>query len=187
MRKFLFFLFTSIIIQTAQAQITPFANTDDLEVIDTGNISSEDRHSRRDPSDFYNSIYIGYFGDNTFFGINYERFFMLNQRLMLAGKIGFAYNERWSARRDRLAGKRKGLVTIPHYLTVNFRTKKNFLETGLGGLLVDNRYVPMFIAGYRVHPLKAGRFNFRINLAYPLTDELSVFYFPIGLSSGIVF
>lgn len=41
MRKFLFLLFASAIIQSVQAQITPLVTIDDLEVIDTGNITRE--------------------------------------------------------------------------------------------------------------------------------------------------
>lgn len=137
--------------------------------------------------DLHNSIYIGYLGDNTFFGLNYERFFILNDRLMLAGKIGLAYNGRWSAGRSRAADANKKLFPVPHYVTINSRSRKNFFETGLGGLAIDSRYVALVIAGYRVHPVKKGRLNFRNNMAYPVNGNFSFLYFPFGLSSGIVF
>lgn len=140
-----------------------------------------------------NNINLNLFGDASVFSVNYERLFISHRKFILAGKVGAGYSQSLD-----LPSKSAALLSTPLHITgnVNVYGKKHFLEFGFGGTLLfyenmkfwDYSIFPLI--GYRLQPLKSGKFTIRIFVSYPLTDKIDAhnyWFSPVGLSLGFCF
>ena len=144
-----------------------------------------------------NNVYVNLFGDASLISINYERLYFVSGKVFLAGKLGLGTNDESDLTSSVDSDEYEGLTTIPHHITANFGRKRSLFEFGLGGTIITgnipNHYFLYSIIGYRLHPLKSKKMNFRIYSHIPISKIEWVWFFPnpgfvyspIGLSAGI--
>ncbi|MEZ4826274.1 MAG: hypothetical protein R3C61_08265 [Bacteroidia bacterium] len=139
-----------------------------------------------------NSISLNMLGDASAFSIQYERLFTVTSNLFLSGKLGLGYNEEFIFCFFSPCTPEKYL-TLPHHITGNIGSGRNFFEFGFGGtILYGNTTEPYFfypMAGYRLIPLSKNKLNFRILLQVPVTgfNGHDILFSPIDLSLGFCF
>jgi hypothetical protein len=141
-----------------------------------------------------NNIYINLLGDASIISINYERRFYVTPTYFLIGKIGYGYNEEFDLCVLGTCASFEKYPTIPHHISVNIGKRRHYLEVGIGGTYIggkaDEKYIIYPIAGYRLHPLRKNKINFRIYGEYPLSGDLlreEILFIPIGFSMGLSF
>ena len=85
-------------------------------------------------------------------------------------------------------------MIIPHHITGNLGKGKHLFEFGVGASIIlgntNQNYLLYPIVGYRIHPLKSNKLNFRVNLSIPYTAigyTEDIMFSPFGLSAGIIF
>lgn len=140
-----------------------------------------------------NGINISLSGDASIFSINYERQFLVRPTFILSSKLGLGYNKELRFCIFSSCTPERTYLTIPHHITGNIGKGIHFFEFGLGGTIIKGNttqpYLFYPIIGYRILPLKPGKFSFRIFGQLPfsglLTDDIS--FFPFGLSFGASF
>lgn len=150
-----------------------------------------------------NNIYLSTLGaDLTVVAINYERLFLMRSKFFLTVELGIGYNKQvdiWES------GQKPNYLTFPHHLTMNVGKRKSFFEYGIGGTLFlgedlpENKlgetvYYDIYpIIGYRLHPLKSKKVNFRVFASFPPSfiisewETLTFWWFPLGVGLGIGF
>lgn len=137
------------------------------------------------------SISLNILGDASIVSLNFESLFLVKEKSFFTGKIGIGYNVVIST--QFFIPIMTPLATIPHHITYNYGRQKHFLELGAGGTLFmhggTGNYIAYPIIGYRLQPLEASRWNFRIYGQFPLIDftEKDVVAYPFGLSAGFCF
>ncbi len=144
-----------------------------------------------------NNVYVNLYGDASLISINYERLYFVSSKVFLAGKLGLGSNEESDLTSSVAPEEAESFTTIPHHFTANFGRKRSSLEFGLGGTIITgkipNHYFMYSIIGYRLHPLKSKKMNFRIYGQIPISKfewagffpNPGFYYSPIGLSAGI--
>lgn len=138
---------------------------------------------------YNNNLYLSLLGDGSLFALNYERFFEIKSNLFLAGKIGIGHNEEFRICIGPCSPSEK-FLTIPHQVTANFGSRKNFFEVGLGGTVITGEtkenYFLYPIISFRRESLKPKRFNLRIFASVPFTglDTRDILFWPVGISFG---
>jgi hypothetical protein len=139
-----------------------------------------------------NNVYVNLLGDASWISINYERRFFVRPTYFLTGKIGYGYNEEFQiCIWDNLCSSNHQYITIPHHISVNVGKGRHYLETGIGGTLImghtSQNYLLYPIVGYRLHPLRKNKINFRIYGQVPFTGLITedIIFFPFGLSVGL--
>jgi hypothetical protein len=134
-------------------------------------------------------VNINLLGASSLISLNFERMFLINSKLLLACQIGVGYNEEFQLFDKSPAEK---YVIVPHHVTACIGKKKQFIEFGIFGAVVSGKteyhYLLGPVAGYRIHPLRSDRINFRIYGNIPVigfeTEIIAVWF---GLSLGIAF
>lgn len=141
-----------------------------------------------------NNVAVNICGDASLISFHYERIFLVNPNLFLAGKLGVGFDE--PTIRYLLGYStppENYFITIPHHITCNFGKRKHFFEIGLGGSLVweasTRNYLLYPVVGYRLQPLKTNAVNLRIYGTLPFSgnEEVKANFTPLGLSLGICF
>jgi hypothetical protein len=143
-----------------------------------------------------NNIYGNLFGDASTVSVNYERLFMINPYLFLAGKAGLGVRIE-----EQLPYGVDTYTTLPFHATVNVGIKKHFLEFGYG-VTADLTHPPnrpsyynptkgYVIVGYRFQPLTSDfqsvrGIMFRLNILY-FSGTDAYLRTPIGISIGGTF
>jgi hypothetical protein len=132
-------------------------------------------------------------GDASLISFNFEKLYFINPNYFISGKLGLGYNEEFQICLFGPCQPPEKFVTIPHHITWNFGKKKHFFELGLGGtFIIGNTSQPYLfypIVGYRIHPLKFNKVNFRLFVYYPFTGEDldDILLIPVGINLGICF
>ena len=141
-------------------------------------------------SDFIISANFG--GDASIMSLGFEKLFFLKSGPVLAGKIGFGFNQEFI-----IFGSEApvNFFTLPHSFTVNLGNgKRSFGEFGIGGTwLTDNhvhRYFIYPMIGFRYHPFNNPGFSFKAWAFWPFgqvdkVDATDVMFSPLGLSFGL--
>lgn len=140
-----------------------------------------------------NNIHINLLGDASLISINYERRFFVRPAYFLIGKLGYGYNEEFQiCIWDGLCSPEHKFITVPLHISVNVGNGRHFLESGIGGTIILGHTTENFILypiiGYRLHPLKKNKINFRIFVEYPFSGYLlkeDVLFIPVGFSLGL--
>ncbi len=139
-----------------------------------------------------NNVYVNVLGDASWISINYERRFFVRPTYFLTGKIGYGYNEEFQiCIWDNICSSNHQYITVPHHISVNIGNGRSFLEVGIGGTIIightDQPYLLYPIFGYRLHPLKKNKINFRFFGEVPFTGLITedIIFFPFGLSLGV--
>ncbi|MFD2514173.1 hypothetical protein ACFSRY_09870 [Pontibacter locisalis] len=136
------------------------------------------------------NIYLNLLGDASIASLNYERLLFITPGFFFSGKAGVGYNEEFSICSSGDCSPER-FLTITHHITGNLGKGRHFAEFGLGGTLIngntDEKYLAYPIVGYRLHPLRSKKVNFRIYGSVPFTglDTEDILYAPYGLSVGI--
>lgn len=109
--------------------------------------------------------------------LGFEKLFFLKSGPVLAGKIGFGYNQEFNLFDS---GDPINFFILPHSFTVNLGNgKRSFGEIGLGGSWLTNNTVHYYfiypIIGYRYHPF--GQID--------KVEETDVMITPLGVSFGV--
>ncbi len=141
-----------------------------------------------------NNAAINICGDASILSLHYERLFVLNPNLLLAGKLGIGFDEPTI---KYLFGyttpPNDYFIALPHHLTCNLGKGRHFFEFGLGGSLVwegsSRDYCLYPVAGYRLQPMKTNKLHIRFYGALPISgnEEVNAQFTPLGLSLGICF
>lgn len=138
------------------------------------------------------NISVNFGGDASFMSLGFEKLFFLKSGPVLAGKIGFGFNQEFNLfdSSDPI-----NFFILPHSFTVNLGNEKRSLgEIGIGGSWVTDNTVHYYfiypIIGYRYHPFKNPGFSFKIWAFYPFGqidkfEETDVMIVPLGLSFGV--
>ena len=141
-----------------------------------------------------NSIYTNLLGDASLISVNYERLYSLSPTFILSSKVGLGYNIDFQLCLFGTCPPPKEYLIIPHHITGNIGERRVFFEFGLGGSLIlgetTQPYLMYPIVGYRIHPLKSNRVNFRIFAQIPLTKGFiidDILFSPVGVSLGLSF
>jgi hypothetical protein len=139
-----------------------------------------------------NNIYINLLGDASWISVNYERRFFVRPTYFLTSKIGYGYNEEFQiCIWDNICSSNHQYITVPHHISVNVGNGRSFLEVGIGGTIIightDQPYLLYPIFGYRLHPLKKNKINFRFFGEVPFSGLITedIIFFPFGLSLGV--
>ena len=151
-----------------------------------------------------NIVAVNFYGDASITSFNYERLLFLSPTIFLTGKLGIGFNE---ATLHYIFGypslTEEYLISILHHITCNIGKRIHFFEFGIGGSLVilntdhdyfsiiitDRNYFLYPIIGYRIHPLKSDKVNFRIYGLIPFSgyDHGEIRFSTLGLSLGLCF
>ena len=131
-------------------------------------------------------------GDASVLSLGFEKLFFLKPGVILAGKVGFGFNQEFQLFDP---DPPQNYFILPHHVTVNLGGgKRSFVEMGIGGSWItdnrDNYYLVYPMVGYRLHPFKIPGFSFRACLFYPfgqmsVLDTTDMWLVPLGLSVGI--
>jgi len=139
-----------------------------------------------------NSFNFNFRGDGSYWSVYYERLFMINNNMFIAGKAGLGYSYRLV--NDYYDGNQvETMMTIPHHATLNIGKGKHFAEFGFGGTITDfnkkDSYITYPIVGYRIQPLLGEKYNFRIYGSFPVYGWIpaDVSFYSFGMSLGICF
>ena len=142
-----------------------------------------------------NNIYLSTLGaDLTIVSINYERLFFIRPKFFFTGELGIGYNKEMDigiAYSSSNQFQNAQYLTIPHHITMNVGKRKSFLEFGIGGTgIIGNakqNYYWYPIIGYRLHPFKSKKANFRVNSSFPIIgwENMEFYVLPLGVSLGI--
>ena len=141
-----------------------------------------------------NNINLNLLGDACLVSINYERLMLINETIFLAGKLGIGYNEEFTLGIGSSSTPLDKYLIIPHHITGNLGKGKHLFEFGVGGSIIlgntNQNYLLYPIVGYRIHPQKSNKFNFRVFISLPytameITEDIT--FSPLGLSVGIIF
>jgi hypothetical protein len=141
-----------------------------------------------------NNIHINILGDASWISINYERRFLVRAAYFFTAKLGYGYNEEFQiCIWDNACSSNHTYITVPHHITVNVGNGRHFLEAGIGGTAIlgntDQNYLIYPILGYRLHPLRKNKINFRIYGEVPFSGLLTedILFIPFGMSLGFCF
>ena len=141
-----------------------------------------------------NNVYINVLGDASWISINYERRFFVRKPYFLTAKLGYGYNEEFQiCIWDNACSPNHTYLTVPHHVSVNVGNGRHFLEVGIGGTAIlghtDQNYLINPIMGYRLHPLRKNKINFRFYGQVPFTGLLTedILFIPFGMSLGFSF
>lgn len=142
-----------------------------------------------------NEVYVSFIGEASIISINYENKFINYKNAFVGAKIGIGYNESFEiCINGPCNSKHKQFVTVPHEITLNLGSQKNYFEFGLGSTLVindsTNDYLPFFIVGYRYQPRVKNKLMFKVFANIRLTSENTnerYWVIPIGISLGYGF
>jgi len=141
-----------------------------------------------------NNVYVNLLGDASWISINYERRFFVRTPYFLTGKLGYGYNEEFQlCLWDNFCTPDHKYITVPHHITVNVGNGRHFLEVGIGGTYImghtDQDYLLYPILGYRLHPLRKNKINFRLYGQVPFTGLVTedIIFIPFGMSLGLSF
>ena len=141
-----------------------------------------------------NTLYINLFGDVSEYSVNYEHIFFINEFVFVSCGLGVGRNEElkpWIVPFPVESYEELRIFnTLPHHITGNLGKGRHFFEFGVGSTVIDLKYLPYPILGYRIHPFNSGKINFRFTLNYPvkIPEELrKIFYVPFGFSFGYCF
>lgn len=131
--------------------------------------------------------------DETVLSVNYERLFYVRPKLFFTAGLGigcttvqdfsnFYYNTDYHSLH----------FAIPHHITMNVGKRHSYFEFGTGGTEiigdVNQHYYCYAIIGYRFSHFKSIGENYRIYTSFPLNGWRNQdFWYPIGISAGIVF
>lgn len=133
-----------------------------------------------------NGVYLNLLGDASVISINYEKLFPMNKNIFITSKLGFGYSSELIAWNPPA----KSFVTLPFHLSSIIGRNRSFIEIGMGATLSfgdDDSRVLYPILGYRLQPLKAQKFNFRIYIQWPTKLNDIPYFFPLGFSLGASF
>jgi hypothetical protein len=141
-------------------------------------------------SDFIISANFG--GDASIMSLGFEKLFFLKSGPVLAGKIGFGFNQEFQLFTSE---DPTNFFTLPHSFSVNLGNgKRSYGEMGIGGSwLTDNTQHYYFVypmIGFRYHPFKNPGFSFKAWAFWPFgqmdkVEETDVWISPLGLSFGV--
>jgi len=141
-------------------------------------------------SDFIISANFG--GDASIMSLGFEKLFFLKSGPVLAGKIGFGFNQEFQLFTSE---DPSNFLTLPHSFSVNLGNgKRSYGEIGIGGSwLTDNTQHYYFVypmIGFRYHPFKNPGFSFKAWAFWPFgqmdkVEETDVWISPLGLSFGV--
>lgn len=141
-------------------------------------------------SDFIISANFG--GDASIMSLGFEKLFFLESGPVLAGKIGFGFNQEFQLFSSE---DPSNFFTLPHSFSVNLGNgKRSYGEMGIGGSwLTDNTQHYYFVypmIGFRYHPFKNPGFSFKAWAFWPFgqmdkVEETDVWISPLGLSFGV--
>jgi hypothetical protein len=136
--------------------------------------------------------------DLTIVSINYDRLFLIKPKFFLTIGMGMGFNTHL----DDFELQRPYHLTFPQHFTMNFGKRKSFFEFGIGGTVIFGDelhnggavYYEIYpLIGFRLHPFKSKKMNFRVYSSFPpsfiISDaETLVFWWsPIGVSLGVIF
>lgn len=115
------------------------------------------------------NISLNLLGDASILSFNYERQFIVGSALILSSKLGIGSNVEF----EPFSNEDVTYLTIPHHITGNLGKGRHFFEFGLGGTFLYGETTQPYIAypifGYRLMPLRANRFGFRIFGQFPFS------------------
>lgn len=141
-----------------------------------------------------NSINLNLLGDASLISLNYEKQSLLSPTFILSSKLGLGYNEEFQlCIFGPCSSPPEKYLTIPHHITGNIGKGIHFFEFGLGGTIIYGKtsqpYFLYPIVGYRILPLKSGKFNFRIFGQIPFSglEADDILFIPFGLNFGVSF
>lgn len=145
-----------------------------------------------------NNFSLNVLGEASIMSLNFERLFPLGKSVLLSAKIGLGANVDFCGLIQCEENyKSKLAITLPHHITANFGRGKAFFEIGYGGTYFlwnyNPVYLPSAIIGFRMQPLKQGKFVFRIFSQVPLVNSDSglhygdILFIPLGFSFGSSF
>lgn len=140
-----------------------------------------------------NDINLTLLGDASILSISYGRLIYLTKHLVLSGKVGIGYNEKFifylgngnHPPPDRY-------LTVPLHITANIGGRSHYLEFGMGGTFLAGNtaenFIPYPIVGYRSIPRKS-KTNFRLFAGIPILDNQNrdILFIPFGVSFGANF
>jgi hypothetical protein len=135
------------------------------------------------------NLNLNIWGDASLISLNFERQYIIEEGLILSGKIGLGYNQELSF----FSNSTDQFFTIPHHITMNGGEGRHFVELGLGGTLIGGAnsqpYLFYPILGYRFLPLRSKKMNFRIFGHIPFTglDTEEIYFVPFGINVGYSF
>ncbi len=131
-------------------------------------------------------------GDASLMSLGFEKLFFLESGPVLAGKIGFGFNQEFQLFSSE---DPSNFFTLPHSFTVNLGNgKRSFGEFGVGGSWVTDNTVHYYfiypMIGFRYHPFKNPGFSFKAWAFWPFgqidkVEDADVMISPLGLSFGV--
>jgi hypothetical protein len=131
--------------------------------------------------------------DETVLSLNYERLFYVKPKIFFTAALGLGcttdqdfYNFYYYTDYHSLH------FAVPHHITMNVGKRHSYFEFGTGGTEiignVGQHYYCYAIIGYRFSHFKSIGENYRIYTSIPLNGwGKDDFWYPIGISAGIVF
>lgn len=161
-----------------------------VSLVLTGSYAQEAEPADESRPEFNISLNFG--GDASIMSLGFEKLFFLESGPVLAGKIGFGFNQEFQlfSSEDPI-----NFFSLPHSFTVNLGNgKRSYGEIGIGGSwLTDYKVHYYFIypmIGFRYHPFKNPGFSFRAWAFWPFgqmnkVEETDAWISPLGLSFGV--
>lgn len=142
-----------------------------------------------------NEIYVSLLGEASIYSINYEKIFINDENVFTGAKIGIGYNESIElCLFGPCNSKQEYFITVPHGISINYGSEKNYFELGLDGVLLinDSRkdYLPFISIGYRYQPKVKNKLMFKIFANIPTTSGNSkenIWIIPAGIALGCGF
>jgi len=141
-----------------------------------------------------NNVGVNLLGDASIISFNYERVFHQRDKILMTGKLGIGYTEefRWCFGFSP-CGASDNYLTLPHHITGNLGKRRGLFEFGLGATLISGSHSSSYIAypiiGYRLHPLRVKKMNFRAYINIPFTglETSDIIISPLGINGGYSF
>ncbi len=133
------------------------------------------------------SVAFNILGEASGFSFNYERFFVLNDKMLLSAKIGMGVVHEFEFCIFGNCSPLRTFFTVPHHVTLNLGKRRHFFEIGMGGTLLGGYYILYPVAGWKIIPEHTGGFYFRLFLEHPIQrpEGVRVIFWPLGLSLGM--
>ncbi len=133
------------------------------------------------------SVAFNILGEASGLSLNYERFFVLNDKMLLSAKIGMGVVHEFELCIFGNCSPLRTFLTVPHHVTLNLGKRRHFFEIGMGGTLLGSYYILYPVAGWKIIPEHPGGFYFRLFTELPIhwSDGARVIFWPIGISLGV--